>query len=259
MNNKQSLWVERLTIVARVVILVFALSNVVLVVHANAARIINWLFGANQRNVDILFDVTPSIPTDYRPMMIACTKGLLENLDENDGVSIIGITENSFARPLILLQGTLPADDHPLQPRYLSARDNLLTAWQTRSAQIEFGGKVTDVFGAIAFASLQLERKSGDKWLIVQSDLRNSTPVLDIEHVEEIDCEKSLECLKRAGLIPNLRGVKVVILGMHTTGKTQRYYQSLQKFVLKYFELTGAQVVTMQPDFDWVPFTENKQ
>jgi hypothetical protein len=221
-------------------------------------------FGGNPasppRAVVVIKDLTSSTPGEQDSLNNAFISTLLSQAGAGDEVYVTGITDASFSKPLVILHGTLPDDRHPLKPKLLAAQQGIISEWKSKSRSATRPYKASDIIGAVYHASLLLRGKSSEKWLVILSDMRNSTRELDIENVPEIDREKSLSQLGAKGLIPNLTGVNVAILGVHTTGKaiSPIYYQSLGNFWQGFFEKAHAEVVAFQPDASWLPFNRTK-
>jgi hypothetical protein len=212
------------------------------------------------RAMVIIKDLTSSTPGEQDSLNNAFIGNLLSQLRSGDEVYVTGITDVSFSKPLLILHGTLPVDPHPLKPKLLAAQQKIILEWKSKSGTLARPYKASDIIGSICHASLLLRGKSAEKWLIILSDMRNSTKELDIERLPEIDREKSLSQLGAKGLSPNLTAVNVAILGVHTTGKgiSPIYYQSLENFWRGFFAMSHAEVGAYQTDTSWLPFDKMK-
>jgi hypothetical protein len=212
------------------------------------------------RAVVVIKDLTSSTPGEQDSLNNAFISALLSQSSAGDEVYVTGITDASFSKPLVILHGALPDDRHPLKPKLLAAQQSIISEWKSKSRSSTRPYKASDIIGSICHASLLLRGKSSEKWLVILSDMRNSTKELDIENVPEIDREKSLSQLSAKGLIPNLNAVNVAVLGVHTTGKAMSpiYYQSLENFWRGFFEKAHAEVVTYQTDTSWSLFDRIK-
>jgi hypothetical protein len=221
-------------------------------------------FGGNPtalpKAVVVMKDLTSSTPGEQDSLNNVFISALLSQSTSGDEVYVTGITDASFSKPLVILHGALPEDRHPLKPKLLAAQQSMTSEWKSKSRSLTRPYKASDIIGAVYHASLLLRGKSSEKWLIILSDMRNSTPELNIENVPEIDRKKYLSRLGAEGSIPNLTGVNVAILGVHTTGKaiSPLYYQSLENFWRGFFEQAHAEVATYQTDANWVPFVRTK-
>jgi hypothetical protein len=137
----------------------------------------------------------------------------------------------------------------------MAARENLIESWRKQLAIATPRRKQSDIVGAICYASLLNRSKHLEKWLVLLSDMRNATPLLDLENVAEIDDEESLSRIRKVGLMPDLSGFHVVVLGAHTLGiSSLAYYKSLEAFWQAFFDAAHAELITFQPDRSWAPF-----
>ena len=207
------------------------------------------------KDIKVIVDVTRSTPPAQALQYYGFVRNLIDRLEDQDRVVALAITESSFARPCILLEGTIPTDDRDLKPRVLAARDSLAKQWGAIADSLVPRYQASDVFGAIEYASMLFRGAASTPWLIILSDFRNSTPTLNVEIMEAIDVEHALAQLQNAGSIPNLRGVRVAVLGLHTDGKSVRYHESMESFVLEYFKAAQADLVTIRVDLNWQPFS----
>jgi hypothetical protein len=221
-------------------------------------------FGGNPisppRAVVVIKDLTSSTPGEQDSLNNAFIGTLLSQASAGDEVYVTGITDASFSKPLVILHGMLPDDRHPLKPKLLAAQQSMISEWKSKSRSSTRPYKASDIIGAVYHASLLLRGKESEKWMVILSDMRNSTKELDIENVPEIEREKSLGQLGAKGLIPNLTTVNVAVLGVHTIGKaiSPIYYQSLENFWRGFFAKAHAEVVTFQADASWSPFNRKK-
>ena len=212
---------------------------------------------SSARTVVIIKDLTSSTPGEQDSLNNEFIGTMLSQLRSGDEVYVTGITDVSFSKPLLILHGALPVDPHPLKPKLLAAQQKMISEWKSKSSSLSRPYKASDVIGSICHAALLLRGKNSEKWIVILSDMRNSTKELDIESMPEINREKSLSQLGTKGLIPNLNAVNVAVLGVHTTGKGMSpiYYQSLEDFWRGFFEMAQAEVAAFQTDVSWAPFS----
>ena len=70
------------------------------------------------------------------------------------------------------------------------------------------------------------------KVLVIFSDMRQSTPELDLEPMVSVPSFAMLA--PRCGPLPSLHGITVHVLGADGAGKSVDYWQSLQEFWMEY-------------------------
>jgi hypothetical protein len=182
----------------------------------------------------------PDHKTEFQKNIDAVTK-LLAQVPASSRVTILGITDQSFAQPDILLSATIPGDVGYFGERLTSARSELVRAWKTRSARLEPTFRHTDIIGALLVAGqiFSEQKDAGKKILVVFSDMRHRTADLDLESHPIVP--SFLHAGKRAHIVlADLRGVHVYALGVDAAGKQIAYWQALRQFWTEYFRATGA-------------------
>lgn len=156
---------------------------------------------------------------------------------------VIGITDQSFSRPLILLAGQLPKDRGPLE-----FIDQVAVARKRSAADMRAVGRATpakyaqtDVIGFLLVAADLLHRSpQSRKALVIFSDMRHSAPPPNIEAPTVVPIASALRAVERRNQIADLRGVDVYVYGVHAAGKDVAYWQSLRAFWTQYFAKSGA-------------------
>lgn len=166
----------------------------------------------------------------------------IERAAPGSQITVLGITDQSFSRPDMLLNAAVPRSAGPLlfQNRIVLAKANLVRQFKRASS-----GKPrfpqTDIFGALVLAADMLREGSGaPKTLIVFSDMRNSADGIDLERPSTVPIQEALRQAERQDLVAPLSGVDVYVLGVDGEGKSVAYWQSLKHFWEAYFRKTGA-------------------
>jgi hypothetical protein len=121
----------------------------------------------------------PDSITEFQENVDGVTR-LLAQVPADTRLTVIGITDHSFAQPYILLSATIPADPGYFGERLSSARNELVRIWKLRSAHLEPCFAATDILGAMQLASqIFNQQPSGDQRVLVFfSDMRSKRPVL---------------------------------------------------------------------------------
>jgi hypothetical protein len=73
--------------------------------------------------------------------------------------------------------------------------------------------------------------------------MRQCASGINFEKPEKIQGEIVLKKIEQLGLIPEMRGVKVACLGVHSAGKTPVYWSSMKEFWTRYFTMTKAKLL----------------
>jgi hypothetical protein len=165
---------------------------------------------------------------------------LFRQLKAGDSIKVLAIKEESFARPQMLVSKELTKEKGAFGEKLARQQLDLIKKWD--NLNLKANAKATDIFGAINLASVMFRGK--ERRLIIFSDMRQCSGDFDLEKPDRIDWQSVLSRVKISSLIPDLAGVKVWCLGVHSVGKSPVYWQNLKMFWEKYFEQAKAQSLT---------------
>jgi hypothetical protein len=118
-----------------------------------------------------------------------------------------------------LLSAELSEGEGYCKERLAKGRAELVRVWHMRSATLKPEFPHTDLLGAMLVAAHYFgESPEKDrKWLVIFSDMRQSTRVLDFEH-KLPQAQNALRQAARQGLMTDLRGVEVLPWGSTRAG-----------------------------------------
>jgi hypothetical protein len=206
--------------------------------HANAAE--------DRLDLIVAIDLTQSVAvagpdrkTEFQKNVEGVSRVLAE-VPAGTQVTIIGITDHSFAQPYILMSARTSADPGYFGERLNAARSQLVRGWKLRSAHLEAHFKRTDILGALELASQILSpQKVGDRRaLVIFSDMRQNTAELNLESPSVVPSYAALA--RRCGALPSLQNVHVYVLGADGSGRSDEYWRSLRAFWTDCFCYSGG-------------------
>jgi hypothetical protein len=221
-------------------IITFAVILIAILIFISVA------FGAD--SVIVAIDLTGSQRgTDYKGdeefhKNVKAVEGIINKLKAGSKFRVIGITEDSFKRPYIIMNKKLAAEAGYFEEILLEGKQILLKEWKELSKGLKSDAQRSDIFGAISLASHLFQNdRNMSKLLIIFSDMRQRDRRFNFEKLPSIDLNL-LQQAEKEGLISglNLTGVKVYVLGVHTIGKDQKYWESLKKYWEQYFKKANA-------------------
>ena len=168
--------------------------------------------------------------------------GILAALPAGAKVTVIGITDDSFATPYIIFSAELADDEGYFKERLANGHATLLRAWQERSERLTPSCAKTDILGALFIASEVFHESPGGrrKVLVVLSDMRQATGALDLERQAIVQTPAAMRQVAGNKLMADLGGVEVYAEGVDGAGESVGYWQSLHDFWAAYFVQTGA-------------------
>ena len=200
----------------------------------------------NHTTLVIAVDLTQSVAVrgpDGRSEFQKNIEGVTKQLalvPADSRVTVVGITDHSFTQPDILLSATIPADAGYFGERLSRARNQLVQGWSTRSAKLEPRYQQTDIIGALMLAGQLFDQdaRTGQKILVIYSDMRHRTADLDLESLQTVP---RLEKTSTSNLVrADIHDVEVYAFGVDGAGKSMTYWLSLRGFWTVYFRSSGA-------------------
>jgi hypothetical protein len=201
-------------------------------------------------DVVVLLDLSKSVATTGNDTKaefdkdVASVSNILATLPSDAKITVLGITDNSFASPYVILSGELSSDPGYFQERLASGRATLIRAWRSKSAQLVPHYPKTDILGALLVASdiFHEARPSSRKVLVVLSDMKQATGAINIEHLTVVRSDVTLRQVESSQQLALLHDVQVYVEGVDGGGETVAFWKSLQQFWLAYFARAGATV-----------------
>jgi hypothetical protein len=167
----------------------------------------------------------------------------IATLPSRSRITVAAISDESFARPLVLLIGQVPNGPGKLREydQVAAARNRLAASMRRIGASVEPRYQSTDILGFLILAGMAFQKTPNMRHvLLIHSDMRQSAAPLDIEHVQIVPLAASLSTVDRQHLFADLSGVEVYVAGAHAVGKDIAYWQSLKDFWSAYFERCHA-------------------
>jgi hypothetical protein len=156
---------------------------------------------------------------------------------------VIGITDQSFSLPLILLAGQIPKERGPLE-----FIDQVAVARKRSVAEMRAVGQATppayaytDVIGFLFLAADLFHQSTRSRQvLVIFSDMRHSATLPNIDAPALVPVAAALQTVERHNQIADLHGIDVYVYGVHDAGKDVAYWQSIRSFWTQYFAKSGA-------------------
>lgn len=190
----------------------------------------------------------PDGKTEFQKNVEGVT-GVLAQVPAGSHVTVIGITDRSFAQPYILLSASVPDDPGYFGDRLVAAHRSLIHAWTARSARLQPIFPATDILGAMELVGQifdQHRMPSERRVLVLFSDMRNHTKQGDLETERGISVATEQQI--RTPLRPiDLHHVKIFALGVDGAGSTMAEWQAIATYWRKLVYNDGATLETFSP------------
>lgn len=168
---------------------------------------------------------------------------IIASLPAGSRITVSAISDQSFARPFILMTGEIPNNPGRLREydQIVAARNHLAATLRHVGSSIAPDYKRTDLLGFLIVAGMAFRNTPRMRHvLVIHSDMRQSAVPLDIETGQVVPIANALATVDRRHLFAELSGVEVYIYGIHAVGKDISYWQSLRDFWTAYFERSHA-------------------
>jgi hypothetical protein len=228
--------------------LLILVAAALIVPHALAAT-------PQRLNLVVAFDLSRSVDvknpdgtTEFQKNVDGVT-GVLAQVPAGSHVTVIGITDRSFAQPYILLSASILDDPGYFGERLSAAQRELVRVWKQRSAKLQPKFSGTDILGAFELASQifnQLSSGGEHKALVLFSDLRNHTRELDLETASGLTkaSENSGSAFERRS---DLHNAQVIALGVETSRRLDNSWEPMEALWRKYLDASGVRLVMFSP------------
>ena len=207
-------------------------------------------YAGDRTDLVILLDLSQSVAVKGQGSKaefdknVASITSILAALPAGAKVTVIGITDDSFATPYIILSGELSGDEGYFKERLAKGRATLTHVWQERSAPLAPYCAKTDILRALLVVSEEFHASPSGrrKVLVVLSDMRQATRALNLEHPSVVQTPAAMHQVANDRLLADLHGVEVYAEGVDGAGESVGYWQSLHDFWTAYFAQAGATV-----------------
>jgi len=155
-------------------------------------------------------------------------------------VSVLGITDNSFAQPYALLSATIISDPGYFGEHLAAAHQQLQIAWAKRARDLSPSYPGTDLLGAVMVAAQIFEKAGASRHvLVVLSDMHQETGELASSSAN-VCAQQTMESIKSRRLLANLQNSDVYAVGVDSAGTTKADWMCVHDFWSQYFVQAGA-------------------
>jgi hypothetical protein len=183
--------------------------------------------------------IGPDGRSDFQKNVEGVSK-VLAQVPTGTQLAIVGITDQSFSEPYILIRAQIPNDPGYFGEKLTAARAQIVHAWAQKSAKLRPDFRQTDIFGTLKLAGqvFSEDREANRKELVIFSDMRESVPSLNFERMQLVPAYSAIS--SKCGELPALKDAVVSLVGVDGAGKSIAYWQTLHRFWSGYFQNAGA-------------------
>jgi hypothetical protein len=171
---------------------------------------------------------------------------------------VLGITKDSFGAPIIF-DDTVPLESGRFGQRLEAWHMRAIKKWRAQKELLNPSENGSDIFGfLVRSAVIFADDPNGKKRLLVFSDMRHVGQGYNFESAKGL-AKVRLDELDAHGLVPKLQGVKVWILGAHTSGLSPAHWTKLKDFWSEYLKRSGAALMMFSPSRRFQEDTNEKR
>jgi hypothetical protein len=172
---------------------------------------------------------------------VAAVGQMLAQVGPGTHVTVIGVTDNSFEQPDILLSARVDSDAGYFDEKIEAAQKRLMAAWNKKSRTLTAHYAHTDILGMFLLAE-QLFRDvpaNSKKELVIFSDMLQDTKEFAICQ-RGISTTEAMRKLKANQLIADLSQVDVYALGVNESSAKAKDWISIREFWRSYIASSGG-------------------
>jgi hypothetical protein len=187
----------------------------------------------------VSFDVTGSTEHDQQENQRAIIK-IITSLQPCDEFQLVNITQATFSDPEYMIHHKMPSKEGYFKEEIRKHRVRLVSEFRAMCERIPKERPATSIIeGLYMFSHLLIERPDMSKKLILISDMKQFAKDIGPAKIAA-QGDKILSGLKVDGLIPDMTGIEVYVMGASTAGLDAKTWSGLKKFWASYFKTAGA-------------------
>jgi hypothetical protein len=173
---------------------------------------------------------------------VAAVSRVLRQVPAGAHVTVLGITNDSFAQPYFLLSATVTSEAGYFGEKLALARQRLETSWKTRSRDLAPSFAGTDLFGAFLVASQIFQSAGAGRRdiLVVFSDMWQESREFNFGRMTKVCAPEAMGKVRAQMLLANLRDADIEVLGTDSPGRTKAEWECVRDFWMKYLAEAGA-------------------
>ena len=194
--------------------------------------------------VDLSRSVGTTGPDEHSEFQknIEALSQLLKQVPAGSKVAVVGITDDSFGRPYILLSAALTSEPGFFGEKLDLGRRQLQAAWKNRSRDLSPSFAGTDLIGALVVAGHIFDEHGAlsRRVLVILSDMWQESRDFNFRGTKNF-CDRSTSVVLR-GPNAHLNSVNIYALGVESSGHSKQEWTCAHNFWVSYFAETGARL-----------------
>lgn len=190
-------------------------------------------------NYLISLDVTGSTRRD-RHENEKCVLQIIDHLKAGDRIQVLLITEASWSKPEFVIDEEMPSRVGYFNQEIKRAKLRIVRAFRKRIAELPNTRPTSAILDGLFLVSQVLSEQDAERRvLVVLSDMQSNSEALSVSDIAK-DPKKSLIKVRDEGLIPDLKGIEVYIMGVSSACMPVKQWRKLVIFWKEFFRLSGC-------------------
>lgn len=196
------------------------------------------------------YDVTGSTQHDQQENQRAIIK-IISSLQPCDEFQLMNITQDTFSAPEYMIHHRMPSKAGYFEEEIRRHRLRLIREFRSKAEKICKKRPATSLIeGLYMFSHLLHERQGMRKRLIVLSDMLQFSKEITPARIASRG-DRVLEQLRADGLVPDMSGIEIYVMGASTAGIDARTWTGVKRFWVRYFKEAGAYLKSYSIQRHW--------
>jgi hypothetical protein len=176
---------------------------------------------------------------------------IIDSLKPSDAIQIMLVTEATFSNPEYVISGQMPSRAGYFNEELRRSKLHLMNEFRGMAEKLSNERPATSLLDGIwMFARMCRENRDREKVMVLLSDMRQFGKGID-ENMITKDPDLTFSLVKSKGLIPDMKGVTVYVMGVSTAGMTVEKWRNLEMFWRKFFANGGAKLMSYDMGRHW--------
>ncbi|RLI68592.1 hypothetical protein DRO91_08830 [Candidatus Heimdallarchaeota archaeon] len=220
--------------------LAFLLIFIILGIVLGSFIFVSKVFGGQQCISYLIgFDTTGSTDYDRLQNERAVIK-IISTLKPCDEIRVVNITEATFSNPEYLLDEQMPLRAGVFDREIRRKQARIASKFRQGISKVPKERPATSLIEGMTLLGYLIQERAGKKKvLIIISDMKQFKNNINPQTLAE-NGDRILQKLKSEGLIPDLSGVDVYVMGASTAGLDARTWLGIKRFWTNYFKAANA-------------------
>jgi len=185
------------------------------------------------------YDVTGSTEHDQQENQRAIIR-IIDSLLPGDEFQLMNITQETFSDPEYMIHQRMPSRAGYFKEEIRGHKRRLIAEFREKCESLSKSRPATSILdGLLMFSQLLKERQGFQRKLILISDMLQFAKDITPARIAASG-GKVLREIKADGLLPDMTGIEVYVMGASTANVDAKTWMGVKRFWIDYFRESGA-------------------